>query len=128
MTTVDTAAEIQKQLTMRSAEGWRPEPGDKLTGTIVHISAAQSDFGTYPVITLAAETEDPATVQYVAVHAFHHTLKRDLIAIRPEVGQKLSVVYVGEQETDKEAEDGRPITYHLYTVTAENMDKLWSSF
>lgn len=127
MSTVDTETEVQKQLNMRSAEGWRPEPGDKLTGTIVHISAAESEYGTYPVVTIAAETEDPETVRYVAVHAFHHTLKRDLIAIRPEVGQQLSVVYVGEQGTDREI-DGKPVTYQLYTVTAENMDKLWASF
>jgi hypothetical protein len=119
--------EIQKQLTMRSAEGWRPEPGEKVSGTIAHISAAQSEYGTYPVITIAAETDDPETVRFVAVHAFHHTLKRDLIAIRPEVGQRLSVVYVGEQETGREI-DGKPVTYQLYTVTAENMDKLWASF
>lgn len=126
--TASTDTEVQKQLNMRSAKGWQPEPGDVVTGTIVHISAAKSEFGTYPVVTIAAETEDPQTVEYVAVHAFHHTLKRDLIGIMPEVGQKLSVSYIGEQETDRVAEDGRPITYHLYTVTAENMDKLWASF
>ncbi len=123
-----TETEIQKHLNMRTAKGWQPEVGDVVSGTIVHISAAKSEYGTYPVVTIAAETDDPETMEYVAVHAFHHTLKRDLISIMPEVGQKMTITYVGEQDTGRLAEDNRPITYQLYTVTAENMDKLWASF
>lgn len=121
--------DTQKMTNIRSAKGWRPTAGDVLIGTVAHITGTENAYGKYPVVTIAADTEDPESVNYVAVHAFHHDLKRSLVALRPSVGDKLTINYHGEIELPgKFREDGTPQTMHSYTVTGENAAQLWSAF
>ncbi len=87
--------ELQKQINIRSALGWRPAAGESVVGTVEHIGWRKSEYGAYPVVTLAADTDDPETVNYVAVNAFHSILKNGLYEIKPKVGDRLAVTYHG---------------------------------
>ena len=104
--------ELQKQINIRSARGWRPADGETIVGTVAHIGARESEYGKYPVVTLAADTDDPDTVKYVAVNAFHTLLKSALYEIKPQVGDRLAVTYHGTITPEKPGAN----PYHSYTT------------
>ncbi len=104
--------ELQKQINIRSARGWRPAAGESVVGTVEHIGRRESEYGAYPVVTLAADTDDPETVNYVAVNAFHSILKNGLYEIKPKVGDRLAVTYHGKITPEKAGAN----PYHSYTV------------
>ena len=120
--------DTQKELNIQKASGWKPNAGDTITGTIAHIKAGETEFGRYPIVVLAADTEDPETVNYVAVHAFHASLKRDLSAHKPAVGDRLTISYKGLVETDKYREDGSRVSFHSYDVSPEKSEGFWAGF
>lgn len=112
-----------------SAEGWRPEPGDVLKGTVVDITSGSSEFGRYPIVVLSNKDSG----QEVAVHAFHHTLKNRLIEMRPKVGHELTIRYFGEEvQTRKDGSEwlinGEPKTLHMYQVESPDFEFSWDSF
>ena len=110
-------AELQKQINIRSAKGWRPEAGQSIVGTVVHIGRRESEYGAYPVITLAADGDDPGAIEYVAVNAFHSILKNALFELKPQVGTRLAVTYHGQAESKgRKDRDGNPVKYHSYSV------------
>lgn len=110
-------AELQKQINIRSAKGWRPDAGQTVIGTVAHIGRRESEYGVYPVITLAADGPDPETVEYVAVNAFHSILKNALFELKPQVGTRLAVTYHGQAESKaRKDRDGNPVKYHSYSV------------
>ena len=104
--------QLQKQINIRSARGWRPADGETVVGTVAHIGARESEYGKYPVVTLAADTGDPETVNYVAVNAFHSILKAGLFQLKPKVGDRLAVTYHGKIQPEKPGANA----YHSYTV------------
>jgi hypothetical protein len=104
--------ELQKQINIRSARGWRPAPGETVVGTVAHIGRRESEYGAYPVVTLAADTDDPGGVNYVAVNAFHSILKNGLYEIKPKVGDRLAITYHGKITPEKAGAN----PYHSYTV------------
>ena len=121
-------ANTQQEINIQSATGWRPSAGDKIAGTIVRINAGESEYGRYPIVTMAVDTDDPETVNYVAVHAFHSTLKRDLSTHKPAVGDRLTIVYKGIVKTGKLRDDGSEIEFHNYEVTPEKAEAFWTAF
>lgn len=109
--------ELQKLINIRSARGWKPNPGETLVGTVAHIGRRESEYGAYPVVTLAADSpDDPEAVNYIAVNAFHSILKTALYDIKPAIGSRLSVTYQGQIEGKRKDKDGNPVKYHAYTV------------
>lgn len=94
-------------------EGWMPEPGDELTGTVTTIGAGYSEFrakfgnGTYPILTIAATqernltnpeeitTHDPP--KDIAVHAFQAVLFNELTTQRPMVGEVVTITFGGKR-------------------------------
>jgi hypothetical protein len=104
--------ELQKQINIRSARGWRPADGETVVGTVAAITSRESEYGKYPVITLAADTDDPETVNYVAINAFHSILKNGLYEVKPAVGSRLAVTYHGKIQPEKAGANA----YHSYTV------------
>ena len=84
------------------AEGWKPNPGDEITGRVIDIAATDGGWGMYPIVTLRDEggTE-------IAVHAFHDVLKSELARRRPKVGDEVSIKYLGQP-------NGK--NYHAYRV------------
>jgi hypothetical protein len=81
------------------AEAWRPTPGARLIGTAVDIDSRETEFGTYPVITLR---EDESGNE-VAVHAFHTVLKNAFARRPPRIGERLGVRYLGKSPKGYEA-------------------------
>lgn len=110
--------ELQKKINIQTAPAWEPAPGQTIDGTVVHIGTRESQYGHYPVVTLAvAFAEDPEAVSYVAVRAFHSTLKSALYEVKPNVGDRLIITYGGRKESKTRRDsNGNPVSYHVYTV------------
>jgi hypothetical protein len=74
------------------AEGWRPNAGDRVVGTVVDISTTDGGYGPYAIVTLKTATGE------VAIHAFHTVLRRELARRRPKIGDELDITYVGKSK------------------------------
>ena len=86
---------------VKIGEGWRPEKGEKIAGTVAGMVMVKGQFGEYPMVTIrTSEGEE------MAVHAFHSSLKKQLKEAEPRLGDDILIAYDG---TDA---DGR----HLYKV------------
>lgn len=110
------------------AEGWRPEAGDQITGTLVTLSAGYSDFtqASYPILTLdvseernlvtgEAETHDPP--KQIAVHAFQAVLRNELLTQRPEAGERITLACGGKRAHKTMAK--QTVTVYKVTVHRE---------
>lgn len=75
------------------AEGWRPTEGDTVVGKVTDLAMGASQFGRYPIVTIAPDGGGDA----VAVHAFHVGLKNRLAELRPQVGERIGIKYVGKR-------------------------------
>lgn len=76
--------------------GWRPNPGDKLIGTVVNleIGGQGSTFGTYPLLTIRVDE----TGEFVNVHAFHTVLRVELGRKQVGMGDRIGIKYIGAVE------------------------------
>jgi len=92
------------------SSGWRPEPGDVVSGRIVAVSRGWSDWTNsyYPLVTIHDDAQD----RNIDVHCFHQTLESRLMEVRPKVGERLEIVYHGKTQT----KDGKR-TVAIYSVT-----------
>lgn len=85
----------------RDIAGWRPEPGDRLFGTVVDITEGTSEFGAYPLLVI----DTPQSRTLVGVHCFHASLKRDVESAMTRltlvVGSRVAIGYRGEGEAQK---------------------------
>jgi hypothetical protein len=102
---------LEDQLNEDFAPGWRPEPGDAVMGVVVDVSMRErQDFGQgttpYPIVTLS---QDDGT--RVAVHAFHFVLEGELRKIKPQIGHRIGIKYLGKPE-GKRYEVYRVVTDH----------------
>ena len=73
----------------REVEAWKPQPGDKIVGTITSIEAFDGKYGEYPL--LIVDTGD----HEIAIHAFHTVLKSELARKDPSEGDRIGVKYTG---------------------------------
>lgn len=112
------------------SNGWRPSPGDILTGTLTDITiggTGRASFGVYPIITLRK-----ANGTEVMVHAFHHTLRTRLKEMRPELGHELTITYLGRQNqvnrdgSPRMDENGAQFALEMYEVTSPQFEFDWS--
>ena len=92
------------------ADAWKPEPGDKLIGTVVDLDERDSAYGDepYPIVTI--ETDDG---NELAFHAFHTVARNELAKQRPVVGDRIGVAYHGKK-------DGK--NYESYRVIVERTE------
>ena len=110
--------ELLRTLNARTAPGWRPAEGDILTGRIVSITRAESEYGAYPRLVIENE------YGMVAVHAFHSTLKQGLADLHAAGhladGALITIAYAGRRITNatKNLPAEKQIRYELYTVLA----------
>lgn len=110
-----TAVKITPEM-IATAPAWRPTPGEKITGNLVHRDFRETEYGTYAVVYIA---DDESGIH--AVHAFHTTLKDGLKALKPKRGSEVSITYLGEAESRQRKEkDGSPVKYHHYVVVDPN--------
>jgi hypothetical protein len=102
-----SVSHISDDLDRDYAPAWRPEPGDKLVGTITDISErAGFDGEPYPIITV--QTDDGSEL---AFHAFHTVAQTELAKLRPQVGDPLGVKYLGRVQSENSR-----ASYHSYRV------------
>ena len=87
---------FEDRLEQGTAPAWRPDQGDDdlLVGTVVDIDRGTSDYEPYPLLTIIKEDGTE-----VAVHAFHTVLKNELIRQQPQLGERIGIKYLGEQQT-----------------------------
>ena len=115
-------AELQKKINIQTAPAWEPASGQTIDGTVAHLGQRESQYGPYLVVTLEVPSEeDPEAVSYVAVRAFHGTLKSALYELKPSVGDRLTITYGGRKASKNRKDSaGEPVKYHVYTVIDPN--------
>jgi hypothetical protein len=108
-------ATLDDRLDADYAAAWRPNPGDKVIGTVTALDVRDGTYGAYPIVTL--DTEDGE----VALHCFHEVLANELAKIAPKIGDRVGVKYAG-----KHPERG----YHIYRVQRDGDDTefAWGRF
>jgi hypothetical protein len=80
--------------------GWRPKPGDTISGVVTDLAVCHGEHGSYPLVELDGTTN---------LHAFHEVLRNELARRSPKIGDRLEVTYQGRHpERD----------YHVYRVTS----------
>lgn len=106
--------------TVEAPEGWRPDPGDVLSGEVTEVAKGWSDYtdSYYPIVTL--RTDDGKMVN---VHCFHEILKERMLDARPVVGTKLEVECLGEKRT---RDDKRSYVGYRVTVPGETGENVWA--
>ena len=93
---------LEEQLDTRFAPAWRPEPGEKLVGTVTELGERDGAYGSYPIVTVRQSNGEE-----LAIHAFHDVLQNELARIAPKHGDEIGILYSG-----KDADRG----YHRYRV------------
>jgi hypothetical protein len=101
---------------------WRPEPGETLEGVVVALNVTTSKFDgvtRYAVVTVLPESAHP-----LAVHALDEDLALELWKVRPQVGDRITVRYVGLLEPRLKGSPYRG--YRLAIVASAGFD--WENF
>jgi hypothetical protein len=88
------------------AEAWRPDPGEKLIGTVVDLDERESTYDEqpYPIVTVLTSDGNEH-----AFHGFHTVPRRELARLRPRLGERIGIVYHGRH----------PRGYEHYTIKLE---------
>lgn len=86
---------LEDRLEQGNAPAWRPdqEDADLLVGKVIDIDRVDGDYDPYPVLTV--EKEDGTQV---AVHGMHTVLKNELLRLKPNIGERIGIKFLGEQE------------------------------
>lgn len=122
-------------LDINNAPGWMPVDGETVIGQVVSVDRMRSSYGGqeyYPIITIRVEGNanakvngEPGTVtrgDLLAIHGFHYVLRSELATLRPKVGERLGVKYVGQQPS----KDGkRTVTIYVVKVDGREAD-VWA--
>lgn len=111
--------DLTETLAIRTARGWRPQPGETLEGTLVALEKREGDYGAYPCLIYRTDAGE-----YVAVHAFHSILKDEYAKLhavaqttgQPMIGRRHTVHYAGRQVSKNIGPDGKPRQYESYVV------------
>ena len=112
---------MSEEMNLETAEGWRPEEGDTVIGTVVVVDAGWSDFknGYYPIITVQPDDGAP-----VAVHCFHDVLEKRVTDLRPEPGDTIGIKYQGKRKT----KDGnREVAIYTVRVKGKSPVSVWDT-
>ena len=75
------------------SEGWKPKPGVVMEGEVLDISSGYSTYKdeNYPILTI-----QPAEGEPKDVHCFHEVLRNKILQLRPQVGEKVGIKYLGK--------------------------------
>lgn len=97
-TTSDAEKQRREKLREEHPNAWIPlEIGDELNGEIVDVASAWSDVrgggSSYPLLTVASD--DGKEYQ---IHGFGAVLYREIMRLRPRIGEKISIRYLGPGE------------------------------
>ena len=102
------------------APSWRPTEGETIEGKITDIDTRATQYGAYPILTLACE-DGPH-----AVHAFHAVLQRGIQKIEPQIGDQIAIRFLGSKPLKSDPSK----SFNDYQVTSDKpkqpMD--WTKF
>lgn len=97
-------------------EAWRPQPGESVKGTVTRIGVGDAGWGAYPILVL--RVAGTLHERDVAVHAFRDVLKAELAQRQVQVGDVITVTYLGLHAKG----------YHGYRVEGADRAFDWSQF
>jgi len=91
------------------AQGWKPEDGDEIEGTVLAIKQGISDVkqtheGRYPIVFVMRDSGE-----VVAVHCFQTVLYNEVVAARPKPGERIYIKRIGA-DPNKEVPKGQSPT------------------
>lgn len=89
--------DLADRLDAEYAEAWRPNPGDKIVGTIATIEMFTGQYEPYPIVTV--DTDDGPR----SVHAFHTVLRSELAGKKPQPGDRIGIKYRGKSDKGYES-------------------------
>jgi hypothetical protein len=89
-----------------AATGWKPNPGDRLVGTVLDLDTRDGEYGEYPIVTIQTDLGDE-----IAIHGFHTVLRREFAKRQPQVGERIGVKYLGKSDRG----------YESYRIVWENV-------
>lgn len=95
----------------RNPEPWKPEEGDSVLGTVLEVNMRDGGYDEYPVVAL--ETEDGREME---VHAFHTSLKNDVMKLELRPGDEFGCRYLGKRTSATGA------SYYAYRVVHSRGD------
>jgi hypothetical protein len=109
-------------LLIQEAEGWKPEKGDEIQGTVLGAKLSSGgDFGPYPILFVLQDDEP------VAVHAFHTVLRNELVSQRPQSGEIIYIRYLGP-DTKYDGPRNAPEMYAVFVERpGEQSTAIWDA-
>jgi hypothetical protein len=77
-------------------EAWKPDaPGEKLIGELTDVDLRESEYGDpYPILTVLSEADGKEW----AWHAFHTMARNAVAKKKPQIGERVGIVYAGVGE------------------------------
>jgi len=115
--------DIDVALLCATADGWRPEVGSKVQGTVLAVKTGWSDMNPgkeaprpYPIVFIIP---DGATVadKAVAVHCFQSVIKSEVVTQRPAPGDKWFSQFLGDLGRAARVRGQDPTQYYAVKVT-----------
>lgn len=103
------------------APGWKPNPGDWFVGEVIGLDKGSSEWGAYPIVTYKLDTGEK-----LALHAFHKVAKNALRSIRPTIGTRMGVKYLGEIER-KESKGDLFHGYQFRVLDQVSAEDFWGA-
>lgn len=105
----------------QSTEGWTPEPGDVLLGTVTKLDTRESEYQDepYPIVTVevadgSTEEGDPIEEgEARAFHAFRSVARSEVEDANPQKGDLIAIRYDGKVKGKR---------YHGYSVRSKAQD------
>lgn len=117
-------------MNLENAEGWRPEVGEVLTGTVTDIARAWSDHknGFYPIVTVKSDSGSSKIDEgtEVAVHCFHTVLYNRVVELRPVIGERIGIKYVAATEKGGKGGNNKPAIYNV-KIEGRSAEGVWDS-
>lgn len=86
----DNVRSLADRISEDYAEAWMPSEGDSLIGHVSEIAVGNSEYGTYPIVTVMTAGGDRW-----AIHAFHTVLHDAIVDAAPDIGEEVAVKYMG---------------------------------
>jgi hypothetical protein len=122
---VDEIEAYFERMEQRTAQGWRPEPGTTMDGTVIGLRMGSSEYGDYPIVVykvnkmFRADGTIVPSRPTVALHIFHQVLRERMAELKTDIDTRQYVTYIGQVESNsRKDKDGDPVKYHHYD--AEN--------
>lgn len=87
---------LEDRLESGLPSAWRPdqEDPDLIIGEVVDLQVGTSDYAPYPLVVIRQDDGEEK-----AIHGFHTVLKNELLRQKPQIGERIGIKYLGEQET-----------------------------